>query len=121
MEARDVLAEAIVMAMAMSREDHTNKEISPTIKTIQTGTGIIKKDDTFNTELFPNRNPEEYYRELKGFAEAKDPKAYAESHLGRLREAYADAHPEEVNKANNNSKKMGNSVPEKGKENVIKF
>ena len=113
MEAKEVLAEAVVMAMTMARDDHPNKEISPTLKNIQTGTEIIKKDPTFNRELFPNRNPAEFLKELKAFAEARDPKAYAEELFGKLRTVYMQEHPEALNKANKSKKNDITTADEK--------
>ena len=115
MEAKEVIAEAVVMAMAMSRDDHPNKEISPTLQSIQIGTDIIKKDETFNDELFPKRNAGEFYKELKTFAEAKNPQAYAEEMLGKLRTVYMQKHPEAANKVNKNQKIVENPQAGKGK------
>ena len=94
MEAKEVLAEAVVMAMTMARDDHRNKEISPTLKTIQEGTEVIKKEETFNSELFPKGNPSEFYQQLKAFAEAGNPKDYADNLYNNLRDVYLINHPE---------------------------
>ncbi|MBR6093522.1 MAG: hypothetical protein IKP92_00675 [Lachnospiraceae bacterium] len=115
MEAKEVLAEAVVMAMTIARDDHPSKEISPTLKTVRTGTDIIKKDETFNRELFPKRNPEEFYKQLKAFAKAEKPGEYANELFVGLRGVYMKEHPEALNKGNKNQNKMEKIQPEKGK------
>ena len=109
MEAKEVLAEAVVMSMSISRNTHKNKAISPTLQTIQTGTEIIKKDETFNKELFPNRNPVEFATHLKAFVDAGDPERYADDLFNRLRNVYLEEHSDVMNKANK-IQRNGNNV-----------